>query len=458
MADWQAYLNEHQAQFLDELLDFVRIPSISALPQNAPDVQRAAEWAAERMRIAGIEAVRVMPTGGHPVAYGEWLHAPGKPTIMIYGHFDTQPVDPLTLWDHPPFEPFVEGERMYARGASDDKGNMFATILAAEALLKTEGTLPLNVKFFFEGQEEIGSPQLPDFVTKHHDLFACDVVYSSDGGQWSETEPQLSMGLRGLCALQIDLFGPKRDLHSGQYGGAVQNPIHALVRLLDSMHSPEGNILVEGFCDAVVPLTDEQRAELAAAPFDEKAYREDLGVEGLFGEPGYSPRERTWARPTLEVNGIWGGFQGKGTKTVLPCEAHAKITCRLVPDQDPSEIVNLIAAHVGKNTPVGVKATVLNLGAGSKPYLIPADHPGNRAAAEVLTALYGKTPYHVRMGGSIAACGLFLDALNAYTVIYAFGLKDERVHAPNEFFRLSSFRKAQKAYGMLLEHLGEKGL
>ena len=312
MSTWQTYLDDNASRYLDELLDFLRIPSISALPEHIPDVQRAAEWVAARMRAAGIEEVRILPTGGHPVVYGEWLHAPDKPTVMIYGHFDTQPVDPLDLWTHPPFEPTIEGDRLYARGATDDKGNLLAPILAIEALLKTECALPLNVKFFFEGQEEIGSPQLPAFVAGHKELLACDLILSADGGQFSETEPALQVGLRGICALQIDVRGPTRDLHSGGFGGAVQNPIHALAHLLDSMRNPEGKIMVEGFYDAIPPLTEDERTRIAAVPYDEAAYKEDLGVADLYGEPGYSTRERTWVRPTLEVNGIWGGFQGEG--------------------------------------------------------------------------------------------------------------------------------------------------
>jgi len=455
MPSWQKYLETNRARMFDELLDWLRIPRISALPAHAADVQRAAEWAAARLRAIGIEKVQIMPTGGHPVVYGEWLHAPGQPIVMIYGHFDTQPVDPLDLWDHPPFEPFVEGDRVYARGATDDKGNALLAIHAVEALLKTEGRLPVNVKFFLEGQEEIGSPQLPDFVAAQRDLLRCDLILGADGGQYSETEPALLVGLRGICALQLDVRGPSHDLHSGTYGGAVQNPIHALVRLLDSMRSPDGVVTVAGFYDDVAPLTAEERARIAAVPFDEAAYKAEIGVEALFGEPGYTPCERTWARPTLELNGIWGGFQGEGSKTVLPSEAHAKITCRLVPNQDPHKIVQAITAHVIKHTPIGVRVNIRSLEAGARPYLIPADHPGNQAARDVRRELYGVEPYHMRMGGTIPGCGMFLDALHAYTVVFSFGLHDERTHSPNEFFRISSFYKGQKAYAMLLHRLAK---
>jgi acetylornithine deacetylase/succinyl-diaminopimelate desuccinylase-like protein len=454
MATWEEYLVEHRSRFLGEMLDLLRIPSISSLPENAADVQRAAEWVAARMTVAGIEGVRILPTGGHPVVYGEWLHAPGKPTVMIYGHFDTQPVDPLHLWTRPPFEPVIEDGRVYARGASDDKGNMLVPILATEALLKTQGALPVNVKFFFEGQEEIGSPQLPPFVAKHKELLTCDFVVSADGGQYGEDQPSLGVASKGLCALQIDVQGAKTDLHSGGHGGAIQNPLHALVRLLDSMRSPDGKVLVEGFYETVRPLTAEDQAKIAAVPFDEDVYKARLGIDDVFGEPGFTTRERNWGRPTLELNGIWGGFQGEGVKTVLPNEAHAKITCRLVADQDPEAICGLIEAHVAQHAPKGVKFTVRRLPGKAKPYLMPADHAGNRAAHEVLTALYGKEPFYTRTGGTIPVCELFLTNLNAYTVSFAFGLGDENVHAPDEFFRIASWEKGQVAYCRFLERLG----
>lgn len=458
MPTWQDYLKDNEARFLEELLDFLRIPSISALPEHAGDVRQAAEWVTKRLRAAGIDSVEILDTGGHPVVYGEWLHAAGRPTVMIYGHFDTQPVDPLHLWTNPPFEPTIRDGRVYARGASDDKGNMLIPILAVEALLKSSGTLPVNLKFFFEGQEEIGSPQLPGFVKAQRDRLACDLVVSSDGGQWSEDHPSLLVGLRGGCAVQIDVQGAKSDLHSGLYGGAIQNPIHALVRILDSMRSPEGKILVDGFFDDVVPVSDEDRAHMAAIPYDEAKYMADIGVPALFGEPGYTTRERVWARPTLEINGIWGGFQGDGIKTVLPSEAHAKITCRLVANQNPNRIVELLTEHVKKHTPPGVTVTVEAEVFGAKPYLMPTDHPGNQAAVAVHKELYGKEPYYTRSGGSIPVCALFLDDLGVYTVNFAFGLEDENFHAPNEFFRLSSFERGQTAYCKFLERLGEQGL
>jgi acetylornithine deacetylase/succinyl-diaminopimelate desuccinylase-like protein len=455
MSKWESYLEENQARFKEELLDFLRIPSISALPENAQDVERAAEWVANRLKSAGVEKVQILPTGGHPVVYGEWLHAPGKPTILIYGHFDTQPADPLDLWESPPFSPRVEGDNIYARGASDDKGNMLAPILAVEALLKAEGALPVNVKFCFEGQEEIGSPQLPDFMPVHKELFACDMAVSADGGQWSEDEPSILLSLKGACGIQIDLKGAKTDLHSGIYGGTIQNPIHALVRLLDSMRSPDGKIMVEGFYDDVIEFSTEERAEVARVPVDEEVYLDQLGVKATFGEPGYTTQERAWLRPTLEINGIWGGFQGEGTKTVLPNEAHAKITCRLIANQTPEKVIDLLEAHIKKHAPVGVEVNIKSLSIRGKPYMIPPDHPGNEAARAILEELYGKKPYYVRSGGSIPICGVFLDHLNAHTVNFGFGLQSDGAHAPNEVFTFSRFKLGQTAYCKLLYRLAE---
>ena len=453
---WETYLEEQQSRYQEELLQFLSIPSISSLPEHADAVQQAARWTVDRIRSAGLENVQILSTGGHPVVYGEWLHAPGKKTVMIYGHFDTQPADPLDLWTSPPFEPEVRNDRVYARGASDDKGNMLIPILAVEALLRAEGTLPVNVKFFLEGQEEIGSPQLPTLIASQRDLLVCDLVLSADGGQFSEEQPALLVAFKGLAGVQIDVRGARTDLHSGLYGGAVANPIHALVQLLDSMRSPDGKILVEGFYDAVVPLSAEDRTAIAAIPFDEKTYKEAIGVDALFAEPGYTPQEQIAGRPTLEINGIWGGFQGEGIKTVLPNEAHAKITCRLVANQEPTTIIDFIARHVQRYTPPGVQVTVRPLPGTAKPYLVPVDHWGSRAAEAVLTEMYGKAPYSMRIGGSLPICELFLSTLGAYTVNFAFALMDEQQHAPDEFFRLSSFRRGQVAYGKLLHRLGKR--
>ncbi len=458
MTDWQHFLKDNQPRFLDELFDYIRIPSVSSLSEHAGDVQRAAEWVVHRFGEAGIENVEIMPTGGHPVVYGDWLHAPGTPTVMIYGHFDVQPADPFELWTSPPFEPEIRDGRIYARGASDDKGNSLIPILAVEALLETTGRLPVNVKFFFEGQEEIGSPQLPSFMEENLDKLSSDLVISADGGQVGEDQPGLFIGFKGLGALQIDVVGADRDLHSGLCGGVVQNPIHALAEILESMHDHDGRITVDGFCEKVVPLSDEDRRKIAEVPHDDEKYKRWVGVDELFGEAGYTTIERAWARPTLEVNGIWGGFQGEGIKTVLPSEAHAKISCRLVPDQNPGVIIDAVARHVENHTPPGVRVSVTPLAGSAPPYLMPADHPGNKIAEEVLTELYGTAPYYVRSGGSLPICSHFRDILGVFSLNFAFALEDEDFHSPNEFFRLASFEKGQRAYVMLLEKLAQRGL
>jgi len=458
MSEWQQYLEDNRSRFLDELVELLNIPSVSSLSLNAPDVQRAAEWVAARMTAAGIEHTRVMATGGHPVVYGDWLHAEGKPVVLVYGHFDVQPADPLDLWTTPPFEPSIRDGRIFARGASDDKGNMLIPILAVEALLKSTGALPLNLKFLFEGQEEIGSPHLPPYLEEHRNLLACDLVLSADSGQFSEDQPALIVGFKGMCGLQIDVVGPRADLHSGLHGGAVANPIHALAHIVDTMHDSQGRITVEGFYEEVIPLSEADRRQISAVPYDEAAYIERLGITEVFGEAGYSTNERAWARPTLELNGFWSGFQEEGLKTVLPSEAHAKITCRIVPDQEPARIVELIQRHVERHAPPGVTVTTSPFEGSSPPYLIPSDHPGNKVAHQVLEELYGAPPYYIRMGGTLPITALFRGILGVYTVGFAFALDDENFHSPDEFFRLASFEKGQRAWGALLERLGEQGI
>jgi acetylornithine deacetylase/succinyl-diaminopimelate desuccinylase-like protein len=455
MPDWKSYLSDHQSRFVAELADFLRIPSISSISTHAGDVRRAAQWVSDRLAAAGMEHLEIMETGGHPVVYADWLHAPGKPTALIYGHFDVQPVDPLSLWTHPPFEPHIEDDRIYARGASDDKGNMFAPIIALEALLKATGSLPINIKVFFEGQEEIGSPTIGAWLPTVKEKFACDLVINADGGQWDVDQPIISVGLRGGCGVQIDVKGPQMDVHSGMYGGVIMNPIHAVVSILNSMHTSDGMISVPGFYDQVRPVTPAVRAAIARVPHDEADVKQALGISELYGEAGFTPLEREWVRPTLEINGIYGGFQAEGIKTVLPSEAHAKITCRLVPDQDPEQIVELLKAHIARHTPPGVTVTVTPLAFRAYPYLIPDDEPGNAVIREVLMEMYdGKEPYYVRSGGSVPVCTLFERNLGVYTYGFGFGLSDELVHSPNEFFRLSSFRKSQQGYCTLLERLG----
>jgi acetylornithine deacetylase/succinyl-diaminopimelate desuccinylase-like protein len=447
---WEDYLAEHQSRFVEELMDFLRIPSISSLAKNAGDVKQAAAWVQDRLQRAGAENVRQLATGGHPVVYGDWLHAGDRPTIMIYGHFDVQPVDPLDLWSRPPFEPAMDNDRIYARGASDDKGNMLIPILAIEALLETAGDLPVNVKFFFEGQEEIGSPQLPDFIETNRELLACDAILSADGGQWAEDQPVLVVGRRGLCALQIDVQSAAHDVHSGTYGGTFMNPIRALALILASMHGADGKILVDGFYDDVRFLSEAERAVFGAIPYDKADYMQKLGLPALFGEPGYSTYERSWIRPTLEINGIWGGFQEEGIKTVIPSQAHAKISCRLVPDQEPDKVLELVSAHIHRHAPAAVTVSVSPIPGGAWPCEVSMDHPANRAVEKVLRDLYDRAPYTTRMGGTIPVCGMFARSLSAPMISLAFGLKDECIHAPDEFFRLSSFRRGQHAYCMVL--------
>ncbi len=453
MSNWESYLADNQDRFLEELKDFLRIPSISSLPEHANDVLDAGKWVTKRMASAGIENIEILPTDGHPVVYGDWLHAPNKPTILIYGHFDVQPVDPLDLWDRPPFEPEVKDGRIYARGATDDKGNMLTPILAVEALLKTEGTLPVNLKFLFEGQEEIGSPDLPPFMAKEAERFACDLVVSSDGGQMSEDQPVLLVGTKGLAALEIHIKGAKSDLHSGMYGGTIQNPIHALANIISKLRSDDGKILVDGFYDDVVDLSEKDRELISAVPYNKDVFISKIDVPETFGEPGYSTVERRFARPTLELNGIWGGFQGDGVKTVLPSEAHAKITCRLVANQHPAKIRDLLQAYIENIAPPGVTVDVIQQQSQALPYLMQSDHPANMIGGQVLTELYGVEPLFVRTGGSVPIYELFETHLKKKCLTFAFGLDDENLHAPNEFFRLSSFKKAQKGYCKLIHAL-----
>ncbi len=456
MTAWQNFLDENKERYVQELVEFLRIPSISSLSEHAGDVQRAAQWVADRLRKAGMDAVEVMPTGGHPVVRGQWLHAPDRPTVLIYGHFDVQPADPFDLWTTPPFEPEIRNGRIYARGASDNKGNMLIPIIAVEALLQTDGALPLNVKFLFEGQEEIGSPQLSGFLKDNRDKFACDLILNADSGQWSEDQPSLLTSLRGLCGLQVDVTGPDTDLHSGMYGGAVQNPVHALIQILSSMRGSDGRIRVEGFYDDVQVLSQAEKAQIDSVPFNDSEFMKGVGVDELFGEAGYSNPERIWTRPTLELNGIWGGFQGEGLKTVLPSQAHAKITCRLVADQNPEHINRLIQSHIRKHTPPGVKVAFEPVESSANPYLMPADLPGSVAAIEVLTELYGKKPLFVREGGSVPILSIFREHLGTYATCFGFSMNDEKFHAPDEFFRLKSFELGQRAYCKLLNRLGSR--
>jgi acetylornithine deacetylase/succinyl-diaminopimelate desuccinylase-like protein len=437
---FEEYLKEQRESHLEELKELLTIPSISALPEHKEDVSRSAEWIAESLQKAGIENVQVMPTKGYPVVYGDWLKAEGKPTVLIYGHYDVQPVDPLHLWDTPPFEPAIRDNKIYARGASDDKGQTFMHIKALQTILETSGSLPLNFKFCIEGEEEIGSPNLDQFVGEYKDLLSADALVISDTPMLEKGKPAICYGLRGLCGLQINVKGAKGDLHSGLYGGAVQNTIHALVQLLDSMRNEDGEITVDGFYDKVIPMTDEEKQAYRELNYNEEDVRNELQVPELFGEKGYSVLERTWVRPTLEVNGIYGGFQGEGIKTVLPSEAHAKITCRLVPDQDPDEIAELIQKHIQAHTPPGVTVSTQLFDKG-KPFVTPFDHPAIQAAGRAFEKAYGVAPAFTRMGGSIPIVETFSNVLQLPVVLMGFGLPEENFHAPNEHFHLENFDK-----------------
>ena len=449
---WSDYLEKYKSQFTQELIDFVSIPSISAQDEHFDDVMKAGNWVVRRLVAAGISNARLLPTKTHPVVYADWLLAgEDKPTILIYGHFDVQPVDPLDSWESPPFQPEIRDNCIFGRGASDDKGNMLAPIIAIEAYLKANGSLPVNVKFFYEGQEEIGSPTLPEFIKENGSMLSADMIFSSDGGQWGKDQPSLVMGLKGLVGCELKVTAAGRDLHSGMHGGGIANPIHALSLIISSMKDKFGKITVDGFYDDVIDLTVEDRREIAKVPFDEDDYCKSVGAPEAFGEIGYTIPESRWARPTLELNGIWGGYQGKGTKTVLPSEASAKITCRLVADQKPAKIYELLKVHIESNVPKGVTVSVDQLPGNANPFLVPKGHNSSEIVRSVLQKLYNKKPFEIRVGGSIPVMSTLLEELGVHATMFAFGLDDEQIHAPNEFFRLESFEKAQKAYCLLLE-------
>lgn len=450
---WQEILQQNKQRYLDETIELLRIPSVSADDASVGEVTRAADWVANRLRQAKLENVQTFPTGKHACVYGDWLHAPGKPTVLIYGHFDVQPPDPLDLWETPPFEPVIRDGRIYARGASDMKANLLLSVAAVEARLQAENKLPVNVRFLLEGQEEVGSRDLGPFVAAHHELLACDLVLTPDGGQWSEDQPVIAEGTKGICALQIDIETAGMDLHSGMYGGAVPNAIHALVQLLATLRSQDGTIQVEGFYDTVAPLTADDRAKIAEVPFDESEYMRRIGADALIGEPGYTTYERAGSRPTLEINGIWGGYQGDGVKTVIPAKAHAKITCRLVKNQEPHDILAKIEAHVERHCPAGARVSTTRQTGSARPYLLPRTEPAVKIVADVLAESYGKPPYYVRSGGSLPITDMLLQELGAYTVSLGFGLPDERIHSPNEFIRVASIERGRTVYGEVLERL-----
>lgn len=453
-SSWEATLAAGDQRNIDELLEFLRIPSVSTLPDHRDDMVRAAEWVAKRMRRAGVPDVSLYADDCHPIVLGRWQVADSKPTVLIYGHYDVQPVDPVDLWETPPFEPTIRDGRIYARGASDMKGNLLASILAVEALVADHGAPPVNLIFLYEGEEEVGSSGLQRFVAEQREQLSCDVAISADGVMYGVDAPSLLVGLKGITGGQINLRTAIGDLHSGMHGGTVRNAAREIAHLVASLHDADGRVAVAGFYDRVRPLTDDDRTEIAAVPFDEDEYFEQTGVSATAGEAHYTPLERLWARPTLDINGIWGGFQGEGGKTVTPSEAHAKFTCRLVPNQDPAEIFSLIEQHVARNLPPGVTAEVQGRSnSGSFAYEISRDNEALRAAGQVLRGLYDKEPLITRVGGSIPIVEVFKRHLAIETVVLGWSMPDSQIHAPNEWFRIDDYRIAQRAYASLLEAL-----
>ncbi|MFD2703058.1 dipeptidase [Paenibacillus shunpengii] len=438
--DYKAYFAEHREAHMNELKEWLAIPSISALSEHKEDVLKAAEWLADKLKTAGLEHVEIHPTQGHPVVTADYLHAEGKPTLLIYGHYDVQPVDPLHLWQTPPFEPDIRDGKLYARGATDDKGQLFLHVKAVEAILKQEKELPVNIKFCIEGEEEISSPNLPLYLADNTDKLAADAILISDTSLLAPGKPAISTGLRGLCSMELSLNTANTDLHSGSYGGGVPNALHAMVSLLASLHDAQGRVSVDGFYEGVQELSSEMREEFAKQHFDEDQLKKDLGLDALFGEEGFSFVERVGARPTLELNGVWGGFQGEGSKTVIPKEAHAKITCRLVADQDPQKVLDAIEAHLKAHTPVGAQ---LSFTPKEKAFAFNIDpsHPFLQKAADAFENVYGTRALFTKDGGSIPIVEKLSSTLNAPAVMMGFGLPDENLHAPNEHFNLENFDK-----------------
>ena len=445
------YLAAHHDRTLQELIEFARIPSVSTDPEHRADIARAAAWVGAQLRQAGPIVVRDLPTAGHPVVYGEWLGAPGAPTLLVYGHYDVQPPDPLDKWLSEPFAPAVRDGRLYARGVSDNKGPLLIPLKVAQAFFATRGALPLNVKFIFEGEEEIGSRNLEPVIAAHAELLQADCVLSADGAMWRSDEPSITVGSRGLCALEFTIRGASKNLHSGRYGGSVPNALHALAEIVARLHTPDGRVAIDGFYEDVTPVSEEERAAIAALPFDAARFLADVGAPALVGEPGYSTLERQWIRPTLEVNGMWGGYQGHGSQTVTPNEAHAKISCRLVPDQHPDRVRALVERHLETHVPAGVSLSIGGERHDALPYRIPADHPGLLTAERVLEQVYGKKALRVRMGSTLPVSALFKRLLGIETVFFSFSTTDEDFHSPNEFFRVRRLHEGLEAWARFWE-------
>ncbi len=433
------YIHRNRDRYIAELKEFLTIPSISNNAENRADMERCAEFLRDQLETIGMQRAAVFPTQGHPIVYGEWLGAPGRPTVLFYGHYDVQPVDPLDLWISGPFEPTIRDGEIYARGAIDDKGQVWMNLKAAEAHLQDQGTLPVNLKLLLEGEEEVGSANLDTFIQSHQELLKADVALISDTPMFDRGIPSICYGLRGLAYFQLDLKGSSQDLHSGSFGGTVINPNFALAQIISSLKDSEGRILIPGFYDDVAPMSDREKEELSRLPFDQERFRAEVGAPELFGEKGYGTLERIWSRPTLEVNGLCGGFTGEGAKTVIPATAMAKISMRLAPDQDPDRIAHLFERHLKTITPDSVELTLTRMH-GGKPWLTPIDHPAIRAASRAFEKGFGASPVFVREGGTIPVVTTLAETLGLSTVLMGVGLPDENAHAPNERMDLGNYQ------------------
>lgn len=431
------YAHQNREKFLSNLKTLVTIPSISTNPANQPDMQIAAQWLADHLTAIGVENAQVLQTAGHPVVYGDWLHAEGAPTVLIYGHYDVQPVEPLELWQSEPFSPEPRGENLYARGASDMKGQIIASLSAIESIMQ-QGSFPVNIKFLLEGEEEIGSPSLGAFLKENTALLACDVALNPDAGMIAPDVPTIVYALRGLAYFELRVFGPEHDLHSGLFGGVVHNPAQALCELIAGMHDEQGRVTLPGYYDRVRQLSTEERMELARLPMDDEYYREQTGVPQIWGETGYSAIERTGARPTLEVNGLLSGFTGTGSKTVLPAYAMAKISMRLVPDQDPAEVHQQLLAYLREKAPASIRWELIAM-QGGKPSMADLKLPATQAMSRALETVWGKRPVYKREGGSIPVVADMQTILGADSVLTGFGLPDDNLHAPNEKLHLPTW-------------------
>jgi len=448
------FIEQNQNRFLEELKDFLRIPSISTLPEHKPDVEKAAQFVADSLKRAGIENVELIPTAGNPLVYGDWLHAPGKPTVLCYGHYDVQPPDPLELWNTPPFEPSVRDGNIYARGSADDKGQMYMHIKAVEALRAVNGTLPINLKFLVEGEEEVGGAAIAKYVAENPAKLKADVALVSDTALYAEGLPTLCIGLRGLVYMEVEATGPARDLHSGLYGGAAPNPVFGLIELLSKCKDANGVIQVPGTYDDVAPPAAAEKDSWQRLPFNEADFlKNEVGSSGLTGEPGYSVLERVWARPTFEVHGIAGGFTGAGAKTVIPSKAVAKVSFRLVPHQDPEKILAAFRTFLKDHTPAGIRIELRVLSAGPA-IMVDPDNTAIQTAARAFSDMLGKPTVFTRSGGSIPVVGDFANHLGIPSVLMGFGLPDDGLHSPNEKYRLENYYKGIMTIAHFFEELG----